>query len=146
MKARLYLQILCAIALLATGFIAGSRYKERSGSIALQKIVEPYKAEMTAALAGMSAKEIKEMLQQIKIFSRSVVQESNQQILFEAMMSQHLLAIKQGEGDAAAWDLVKVKLDDFKKRVSEPNYDAGGWTKVARALEKRLNTTEPSQP
>jgi hypothetical protein len=60
-------------------------------------------------------------------------------------MSQRLLAIQKSEGNAAAWDFVNLKLEDFRKDVSRPNYDAGGWTKVARSLEKKLNTTEPNQ-
>jgi hypothetical protein len=135
MTKRLVIPFLAVAALVS--FAAGYVIAQRVGHAKVSAAIAPVAPAINKMLAGMTEEETKHLLDQIRNFSNFAVAESDQQILFDAVTANRLLAYRERGDESEVWTFLEERLGMFRERYESGDMKIGDKTVLAEAIYKR---------
>lgn len=134
MQKRQPLHIALMLVLGAALFLAGYGVSQFFGYAKIARIIEPAAPLMKEALSGMSKQEMQETVDQMRKKVGQILQESDLQVLFEALPAQQALRFRERKDDAAAWSYLEQRITAFRDRYESREMQIGDWKPVADTL------------
>jgi len=122
-----------AVTIFALGYLAGRiRSYPDNANVPLQ-----VSQEMREYLAGLSREDTEALMTKIRSFSKNAVQETNQQILYEAMTANVLLAYRANNRDSEIWPFLEQRISRFLSVYESGNFDTNGMDEIAKTIYSR---------